>query len=144
MVESIHGIDYTWFALDSESRVGVFTTGGEGPIPVWVTRDWADPLYDKLEAYSAFGGYRVVVGKRFATVFKPTDPLAHWKLWASRGLYAYDWTDVHRAFSDRINHYELIAEPLEPLIGSSVPEVLMRQPRLTNSVFANRQLVAIP
>jgi hypothetical protein len=38
--------------------------------------------------------------------------LDSWKAWARRGLYAYDWADVHRPSRHHSHCYELIAAPI--------------------------------
>jgi hypothetical protein len=41
---------------------------------------------------------------------------------AERGLFAYDWSDVHRARRDEISAYELIAVPTSPINVAQLPE----------------------
>jgi hypothetical protein len=43
---------------------------------------------------------------------------------AERGLFAVDWSDVHRPKADRIHSYELVAIPSRPIqVGQLTSEV---------------------
>lgn len=41
---------------------------------------------------------------------------------AERGIFAYDWSDVHRTRRDEIGAYELIAAPANPIDISRLPQ----------------------
>ncbi len=137
----VRGIDSTWFALDADGHVGVFTTGGEGPVPPWLDPAWADAVFDELVTLAARGAHRLVTKDRSPSRY--ADPFQTWKRWADRGFYAYDWSDVHRAPAARLHRYELIASPTRPIGVEPIPEALRRQPRPSRGCFATMPRVEI-
>jgi hypothetical protein len=108
------GLDCGWLAIDRHGHVAVFYTGGEGPI-----HDDADP-YDEaaeqaLQRMTATSPFELLV-----TYSRPDDYVEA----ARCGLYAYDWSDVHRFAGDAIEGYELIARPDRPIHWTQLPEPL--------------------
>ena len=101
------GDDVEWVAVDRWGRVGIFTTGGVGPIP---------RAY--LEAPEAFQQVKELIWRSpecteatlLTNVRSPDDFVA----FARRGFFAFDWADVHRV-RDQSGRYELQARPLVPL-----------------------------
>lgn len=59
---------------------------------------------------------------------------------ASRGLYVFDWTDVHRSEAKYIGMYELVVEPVQPLKVHQLPtrlQVLARFAALNGVSFSS-------
>lgn len=99
-------IDLPWVATDASGRLAIFTTAGEGPVP-------PSALQVSAAAEAAVAQLPVVGGSELLVRYsRPDDFLA----WAERGLYAYDWRDVHRANAQRTGCYELVAKPLCPML----------------------------
>src|SRR5438132_124105 len=98
-----HGRDYAWVALDAVGHVAVFTNAGEGPIPtaVLTNRQEADQAEELIHRLPQRGECQLLM-----TLPRPDDFIA----FARRGLFAYDWRDVHQA-RDRTFRYELLARP---------------------------------
>jgi hypothetical protein len=101
------GWDFAWLACDAAGHVAVFTNAGVGPIPsaslaLGVLAESAEEHVDQLPVV----GTCVLLAK----LPRPDDYVA----FAKRGLFAYDWSDVHRrtGFS---HQYELIARPEAPV-----------------------------
>jgi hypothetical protein len=113
---ALQGIDAAWLALDSAGHVAIFTTGGEGPVP------------EALVSYATIVEEMVCCLPEMsevdlrARVPRPDSFLA----FARRGLYAYDWSDVHRSRSQALGSYELQAVPLHPRAVSELPVELQR------------------
>ena len=110
----LQGIDAAWIAIDVLGQVALFTTGGEGLIP-----DTALPSVNIAEN-SAFSlpeisGYDLLV-----VVPRPDDFIA----FAKRGLFAYDWSDLHRSANQASGSYELQARPSRPLALLDLPAPL--------------------
>lgn len=111
------GFDVLWLASDRDRRIGAFFSAGFGPIPVKALafvhspQDAEDQLY-KLPASTA--------ATLFVTVPKPE---AYLDL-AVRGLFMYDWNDVHRTRAATINAYEAVAQPTEPISIDEMPDLL--------------------
>jgi len=104
-------LDVAWVAVDRLGRIGVFTTGGQGPIPKVYLRD--DGMLDRL--FGAIDALPVVSAHRlFSDVPRPDDFIG----FARRGLFSFDWSDVHRTHG-LVNAYEIQARPVSPVIVST-------------------------
>lgn len=109
-----HGIDAGWLAMDSLRQVAVFTTGGAGPIPV--SAQASSPDVEQLVRSLA----EISECELLADINRPDDFLA----FAKRGLFSYDWSDVHRTQSNCVGGYELQARPVRPLTIEQLPKAL--------------------
>ena len=109
-----HGIDAAWLAMDSLRQVAVFTTGGAGPIPVSARASAPDveQLVHLLVEISEC--------ELLADINRPDDFVA----FARRGLFSYDWSDVHRTRKNCVEGYELQARPVRPLTIEQLPKAL--------------------
>jgi len=105
------GIDAAWLAIDALGQVAIFTTGGEGPVPETAIAS-VEIAEQSVWCLAEISGYNL-----HAFVPRPDDFIA----FAKRGLFAYDWSDVHRVAAARIDGYELQAQPLSPLLISMLP-----------------------
>lgn len=108
------GIDLTWLAIDGQGFVAAFTTGGCGPIPTSVVcqGDLAyDAFYQAFEYLPKVGDAQILVDSN------------GWRdtMWAEKGVYAYDWTDVHRVAAADIHAYELLVAPTHPIKAAQLP-----------------------
>jgi hypothetical protein len=110
----LQGIDASWLATDAIGQVALFTTGGEGPVPdsALESVEFAEGLLHSIPETSNFD--------LFTTVPRPDDFIA----FAKRGLFSYDWSDVHRTNQESIGGYELQARPSCPIKVSSLPPSL--------------------
>ena len=99
--------DPEWVAIDRYGRIGVFTTGGAGPVP---------------RAYLKTPGLLEAVGKAVWDMPERTESLLlaqmprpdDYEAFARRGLFAFDWRDVHRT-TNRSKLYEIQARPAAPI-----------------------------
>ena len=107
----LDGIDASWLAIDAQGQVAVFTTGGEGPIPetALASVETGEELIQLLPEVS---GHEL-----FTSVPRQAD----FVYFAKRGLFAYDWSDVHRVASKAMGAYELQALPTSPRHISQLP-----------------------
>ncbi len=99
------GVDCVWLGLDSAQHVGVFVTGGEGPIPNAVLEQsllWIEDM--ELEV---LGLPKVSDAELLVSVPRPDSFIAL----AERGLFVFDWADVSRTAGELSNSYELVASP---------------------------------
>jgi hypothetical protein len=110
------GLDCCWLASDRIGQLGVFVTGGSGPIPAQVLLP-TYPLDEIEETILALPKasdidlrVRVPRPDRFVAL-------------AERGLFVYDWSDVHRT-EQYIDEYELMALPYRPLTLDLLPPSL--------------------
>jgi hypothetical protein len=126
------GLDCCWLASDRIGQLGVFATGASGPMPVQAllpTYPLDDIEVRVLELPKASDidlRVRIPQPDRFVAL-------------AERGLFVYDWSDVHRT-EQYIEEYELMALPYRPLTLDLLPEHLAenaRMIRFSTVSFAN-------
>lgn len=113
-------IDCIWLAVDRGGHVAAFATGGSGPIPVGVLEGGECAIEDievKIAELPRIGDAQLLVSLK-----RPDDFIAI----AERGIFTYDWSDVHRMQRDEIGAYELIAVPTSPIKFSQLPHELVR------------------
>jgi hypothetical protein len=103
-------------AVDRDGRVGVFVTGGQGPVPrlsLLPPRPPVEEIESYLDRLPPCTTARLLISLK-----RPDDFLD----FARRGFFAYDWTDVHRANSQALHSYELIAAPDEAVAATELPK----------------------
>ena len=110
------GLDCVWIASDRDGRVGAFITGGEGPIPTQAVLSHRLPV-DEIEA--RLGKLPSTSIARLLVPMKRPDDFLEL---ARRGVFAYDWTDVHRTRSEALHAYEQIAAPGTPIAAGELPK----------------------
>ncbi len=133
------GIDYEWFAVDAVGHIAAFTTGGSGPIPAVALAD--------SETEDALDGFLLRLPVRgcatmLVSLPRPDDFIA----FAERGLFAYDWADVHRAARNYRGVYEIYSRPTSPISISELPpqfQSLLRQRAFGEMQFDNSAFVDV-
>jgi len=111
------GVDCCWLASDRIGQLGVFLTGGSGPIPVqlllppYLLDDLEETILALPKASDIDLRVKVPRPDRFVAL-------------AERGFFVYDWSDVHRT-EQYIDEYELMALPYRPLTLDLLPDSLM-------------------
>jgi hypothetical protein len=137
-----HGLDYAWLAVDAVGQLGIFTNAGIGPIPASVLADrkTADRAESLVEGLPDRGSCEMLVSLPWPDYFVAL---------GRRGLFAYDWQDVHRK-ANRTHCYEMLARPaipvfieeLEATIGALACRVCFHSLRFSESpCIAVAQLV---
>jgi hypothetical protein len=130
------GIDCVWLASDDADRIGVFITGGSGPIPLQsleasdVQLEFIEELVSNLPVVSSV--------KLLVSVPRPDSFIEL----ASRGVFVFDWTDVHRTAKQSIGKYELVAVPdhaidsacLKGSLGSVAKNIRMRTAKFSRDI----------
>jgi hypothetical protein len=101
------GVDVPWLASDRVGHLGVFLTGGSGPIPAsaLLERYPLDVIEERILALPRASDIdlrvRLPGAGRFAAL-------------AERGCFVFDWSDVHRTEA-YVDEYEAVAVPYRPL-----------------------------
>lgn len=110
-------IDLVWLAVDNAGHLAAMITGGAGPIPgdVLVHGDKVLGIEELLLALPVLGAAAVHV--------QVPDP-GSFKALGERGLFVYDWTDIHRTTAFALKAYELVASPSASLDFGSLTEGL--------------------
>lgn len=96
-----------WYAVDSNGNLGMFSAIMLAPIP-----EKAKESYDTyIELTSLINS--LPKSTSFVLVTTEQGDFSAWTSYAERGLFAFDFQDVHRAIAK--NQYDLIARPVLPL-----------------------------
>ncbi|WP_255156171.1 hypothetical protein [Ferruginibacter sp. HRS2-29] len=100
-----HELD--WYAIDNKGHIGMFSAIMNAPIPAKVK-----------QSYDNYIGLKQLINslpKSTSFVLTTADPrnVSHWTSYAEKGLFAFDFEDVHRLTAK--NQYDLIARPVLPL-----------------------------
>lgn len=123
-------LDWDWFCVDDDGSVAVFSTAGHGFAPDLFNGEpigalIADETFMELEA-------RILE-------LKPSCRSKGDRSWAEfgkRGLYAFDWTDVHKT-GDYTNAYWCVAKPSKPI---HVNELRALIPNFQHSILRDNRL----
>jgi hypothetical protein len=124
-----------WLAADETGAVAAMITGGAGPIPAAVLANSDDDVFGIEEALLDLQR----VGT--ATVhYECPDPSSFLAL-SERGLFVYDWSDIHRTLAEARGEYELVASPSVVVRLPELPPGLRRlAARLEGRAFGDRWL----
>jgi len=128
--------DAGWLATDAIGQVALFTTAGVGPIP-----DSALLSIDSAED-SVLSLPEVTDVELISAVPRPDDFVA----FAKRGVFSYDWSDVHRTSHQVLGGYELQCRPLNPLTLHELPEPLRamaQATRIPDATFGASMVLSI-
>jgi hypothetical protein len=109
-----HQIDFVWLASDPDGQLAAMITAGCGPMP--------DALLAAFEELPNLEG-RMCDLPRIAEAILLVDvpnPASYREL-SEKGLFVYDWTDIHRSKSQHIDAYELVARPSVTLRLDELP-----------------------
>lgn len=108
--------DVVWLASDRHGCLGAFVTGGVGPVPVVaLTPAPGDPEDIELRLLEL-----PVMAEAKLSASTPL-PESFAAL-VERGLFVYDWTDVHRTRSTQRNAYQRFAVPTRAITVDALPE----------------------
>ena len=101
------GYDLAWLAVDASDRVAVFTNAGVGPVPSSVFTGTEEPgeIEEMILRLPERNGFHLVV-----EMPRPDSFVA----FARRGVFAYDWRDVHRV-QGRTGCYEIMCCPTDKI-----------------------------
>jgi hypothetical protein len=103
------GIDCVWLASDRDGHIGAFITAGAGPIPVDALNSERLDVEDIEERVCSLP--RISTARLLVRVKRPESFIAM----AERGLFVYDWSDVHRTAREELRGYEPVAVPVNPV-----------------------------
>jgi hypothetical protein len=135
-----NGIDCMWLASDRNGHLGAFVTGGFGPIPIQAL-NCEDALVEDIEDLVC-NLPNVSTARLLVSIKQPDDFLEL----AKRGVFVYDWSDVHRTARKSIHAYELVAAPVNPIAVDMLPIGLAniaKAIKFGNVAFADGQLLDV-
>lgn len=122
-------LDLVWVAVDAKGRLAALITAGEGPI-----------ASTALPTLDAVGEWLDNQPNRCGAT--PDDAHEAFTSYARKGIFVYDWSDVHRQ-TDLLDAYELMAAPETPMMLADIPEEIAAAIRLTtfDLEFSERQML---
>ncbi|MFN3856191.1 MAG: hypothetical protein ACK4RV_00460 [Caulobacter sp.] len=112
------GLDVLWLAADRKGRLASFASAGRGPVPksqIEGFDDW-DDLFAWLDVRS---------DQEYSVDSEMVYEEA--RSFAAKGLYVYDWSDIHRTAAIGLG-YERLCRPAEPVLLHALPPNLARIP----------------
>lgn len=115
VINQSYQVEFDWIGIDSLDQIAIFSSFNKGHIPHIVKSSFE--LYKQLFA---------LIDKfpRFTTavlVTKENGVFNDWLVYSQKGLYAFDYQDVHR--ENKFNQYDLISKPVAPLIINQVKNI---------------------
>lgn len=131
-----NGIDCLWVASDRNGHLAAFVTGGEGPIPIKLLLEdgiRVESIGQRVSEVPVSSAAKMLVQVKFPDDFMDL---------AKRGVFVYDWTDVHRISSECRGVYEPVAVPLSPISHNILPAALMNIAKIvmfTDVAFSDSQ-----
>ncbi|KQY29563.1 hypothetical protein ASD38_09505 [Caulobacter sp. Root487D2Y] len=111
-------IDCGWLVSDEVGHLAMLITAGEGPIPALALEGSRLPLDDLGGLVDA-----LEICSEVEFVVDVPNPASFIDL-ARRGVFMFDWTDVHRTEAGQRGIYELVAKPRTPRGVVDLPPVL--------------------
>lgn len=112
--EAFRGLDVGWLATDAIGQVAFFITAGMGPIPESALASIEDGEEQVLSLPETSGvNWRAQAD--YSNAFA---------VFAKRGLFSYDWSDIHCCECNALNGYELKCDPQTPLTLLDLPAPL--------------------
>ena len=112
------GIDSVWLASDRNGHLGAFVTAGVGPIPI-LALNFDDPAVEDIEQL-VIDLPKKSAARVLVSVPRPDDFIDL----TERGVFVYDWSDIHRTTRDVIKAYEPVAAPVNPITIDTLPASL--------------------
>jgi hypothetical protein len=134
------GVDCVWLASDRAGNLGAFVTGGAGPIPIHWFNQKNIQIEDLEEAICQFP--KISEACMLVTIKRPDSFIEL----ASRGIFIYDWRDVHRTTTERLNIYEPVTVPSSPMTLDMLPTNLSNTVKalcFKNVTFADNQPINV-
>lgn len=110
------GVDAVWLASDARGHLGAFITGGSGPIP---TRALAEGAVAVQEIEGRLLRLPKTGTAQLLHEYPRPDSILEL---AQRGLFVFDWRDVHRVRWEYSGVYEVVAIPMRPTTLGAPPD----------------------
>ena len=112
------GIDCGWLGEDSLRNIGIFITAGVAPIPIHALAISGIAVED-VEAL-VLDLPKIGEAELLINVPSPDSFIGL----AERGLFVYDWQDVHCAHQDATGAYVAVAIPSKPIKSNELSGIL--------------------
>ena len=108
MLNQSYDLEFDWFGIDKNHQVAIFSTFNRGYIP----RDFFNSLGEFQKLQSIINS--LSLNSQAKQITKYVGDFSDWLRYSTKGLYAYDYQDIHR--STKMNEYDIISIPEKPLL----------------------------
>jgi hypothetical protein len=133
-------MDSVWLACDCEGHLATFVTAGLGPIPIEALK-FESILIEDIEQLLL--DLPTVSDARLLVSIERSDSFV---ALANRGLFVYDWTDIHKSDRKSTGSYELVAVPMKPISVDRLPgdlAILAMAIRFGKLKFSDERLIDV-
>jgi hypothetical protein len=119
--EEVFGIDWDWYAVDTEGNIGHFATAGIRPLPASVrcSKEGLDLVHDFFLKRAEVRGRAFLtegLEKAFGAFNRPVDWACFLDM-AARGLYSFDTELIHTSDAS----YYVVAKPEHGVVLAELP-----------------------
>lgn len=136
-IEFHSGLELDWIGLDQNRKIGLFSSAGLGPVPASFVNELTDAEYDRLMDLimnlPEIGISRSPSGGAVSCDF--------FRRIGNRGLFVYDFQDIHRESIRESGVYELQAIPSAPhqldFTGTGCHDIISKAVLLEDTVFGD-------
>jgi len=112
VINKTYELEFDWIAIDKLDQVAVFFSCNQGYIADKAKLSFE--LYNRL--FSLIDSLPGITEAK--SVIKIGGNSGHWQKLSRKGLFAFDYQDIHR--TSKLNQYDLISKPAVPLKSSQI------------------------
>lgn len=104
--------EFDWLAIDVLGQIAIFSSFNRGYTPECVTK--SKELYLELKKIIEELDTNIVTVKttKFTAIFDD------WENYSKKGLFSYDYQDVHRI--NKLNQYDILFKPQNPITTNHI------------------------
>lgn len=110
-------IEFGWIGVDNLNHVGYFSTFNQAYTPKKVLSSFEQ----YLELAELINNLPEISPSRLYSINKGR--FDNWHFHSRRGLFGYDYEDAHRKPHEKLNRYDLLTIPDNPIDFNSIPGI---------------------
>jgi hypothetical protein len=110
IIDGAYSQEFDWFASDRNGNLGIFSAIMNAPIPESIKVSYEN--YIKVEEIIS----SLPKSTSHILTTNENGNFSDWISYAEKGLFAFDFQDVHRTKNEIKNQYDLIAKPFQPIL----------------------------
>lgn len=126
-----YDLEFDWFGIDKIGQISAFSSFNRAYVP--------KKAISSLEKYLQLQKLIIDLPNFTTAKIHTTEKgnFSDWISYSEKGIFGFDFHDVHRI--NKINQYDLITKPNEPLLVSSIDKInyLMDAIPVFNLIFEN-------
>jgi hypothetical protein len=114
IVNQLYEIEFDWLGVDQVGQLAIFSSVGKAFIPSKVVSSC-----EKYQHLARVINSLPAISKAILCT-KEKGVFDDWKMCSQKGLFAFDYQDIHR--TNKLNQYDLICKPESPLLSNQFAE----------------------